>query len=158
MEAKNNFINTKMIEKTFKDTIEKYGLLKKKDKLLLGISGGPDSVCMFYQFLQIKKEYKLSLVCAHFNHGLREESEEEEKFVKNICNDFSVKFISEKKNVKEFFKGDSLEQTARNLRYDFFLKCSRQTKIKKLALAHNKDDLVETILMRLIRGAGLRGL
>jgi tRNA(Ile)-lysidine synthase len=63
-----------------------------------------------------------------------------------------------KKEVNKFFNGDSLEQTARNLRFDFFLKISRHFKIKKLALAHHKDDLVETVLMRLIRGAGLKGL
>ncbi|UCC96020.1 MAG: tRNA lysidine(34) synthetase TilS, partial [Candidatus Omnitrophota bacterium] len=116
------------------------------------------SVCMLYNFLKLRQEYKLTLVCVHFNHGLRPEADQEEDFVKQMCRELKVKYISEKKNVKDFFQGDSLEQTARNLRYDFFLKVFRQTKIKKLALAHHKDDLVETVLMRLIRGAGLKGL
>lgn len=147
-----------MVEETFTRTIKKSDLLKKKDKLILGISGGPDSVFMLHQFVKIKEEYKLRLVCAHFNHSLREEADSEENFVKNICDKLSIKFISVKKDVNKFFNGDSLEQTARNLRFDFFSQVSRQVKIKKVALAHHKDDLIETVLMRLIRGSGLKGL
>ncbi|MCK9573098.1 MAG: tRNA lysidine(34) synthetase TilS [Candidatus Omnitrophica bacterium] len=147
-----------MIEKTFRNTIERYGLLERKDRLMLGISGGPDSIFMLYQFYNLAKEYKLQLVCAHFNHMLRPEADREEEFVKNICKDLGIKFISEKKDVNKFFKGDSLEQTARNLRFDFFLNSSRHFKVKKLSLAHHKDDLVETVLMRIIRGSGLKGL
>ncbi len=147
-----------MIENIFKETIKKYDLLKKKDKVILGLSGGPDSVCMLYQFLSIKDEYKLQLVGAHFNHLLRKEADQEEDFIKDLCSKVGMKCISERKKVKDFFQGDSLEQTARNLRYDFFLKCARQTKTKKIALAHHKDDLIETILMRFIKGSGMRGL
>jgi len=146
------------MEEIFKNTLKKYNLLKKKDKIILGISGGPDSIAMLYQFLKIRKEYKLQLVCAHFNHSLRAEADIEEEFIGKICAKLGVKFISEKKDVQSFFKGDSLEQTARNLRLDFFMKISRQTKIKKLALAHHKDDLAETVLMRMVRGSGLKGL
>jgi len=147
-----------MIEGKFAKTLEKYSLIKKKDRLILGVSGGPDSVFMLYRFLAVKKEHKLDLVCAHFNHLLRKEADSEEEFIKELCAQLGVKFISEQKDVSKFFKGDSLEQTARNLRFDFFQKISRQTKIKKIALAHHKDDLVETVLMRLIRGSGLKGL
>ncbi|UCG35213.1 MAG: tRNA lysidine(34) synthetase TilS [Candidatus Omnitrophota bacterium] len=147
-----------MIEETLKDTIRSYDLLKRNDKLLLGVSGGPDSMCLLKVFSRLKDEYKLKLVCVHFNHGLRPSADKEEAFVHNFCKKEGIKFISEKKDVRKFFKGDSLEQTARNLRFDFFLKCSREVKIKKIALGHHKDDLVETVLMRLIRGTGLRGL
>jgi len=147
-----------MVEDIFKASIKKYGLLKKKDKLILGISGGPDSIFMLYQFLSIKKEYSLKLICAHFNHGLRKEADTEAEFVKRLCEKLKIKLISEKKIVGDFFKGNSLEQTARNLRFDFFLKCARQLKVKNVALAHHRDDLAETVLMRLIRGTGLNGL
>ena len=146
------------MEIIFKNTLEKYDLLRKKAKLILGVSGGPDSVYMLYQFLKIAKDYKLQLVCVHFNHSLREEADAEEEFIRKLCLRLKVKFISEKKDVQSFFNGDSLEQTARNLRLDFFMKVSRQTKIKKIALAHHKDDLAETVLMRMIRGSGLKGL
>lgn len=147
-----------MLEETFKESLKKHSLLKKKDKLILGVSGGPDSMGMLYQFWKIYKDYKLKLVCAHFNHGLRAEADREEEFLRGICAKLGIKFISEKKDVQSFFNGDSLEQTARNLRLDFFLKVSRESKIKKIALAHHKDDLIETVLMRLIRGSGLKGL
>jgi tRNA(Ile)-lysidine synthase len=147
-----------MVEKVFSETIIEYGLLKKKDKLLLGISGGPDSIALLHLFCAIKNEFKLKFIAAHFNHGLRKESDQEEKFVKNLCKDLGVKCITAKREVAKVFDGDSLEQTARNLRFDFFLKCARQTKYKKIALAHHKDDLIETVLMRFIRGSGMRGL
>jgi len=147
-----------MIEKTFKNTLKKYSLVKRGDRILLGVSGGPDSLFMLHQFLSIQKEHRLSLICVHLNHALRKEADDEEQFIKDICSRFKIKFISEKKDVGGFFNGDSLEQTARNLRFDFFLKCSRQTKFKKIALAHHKDDLAETVLMRVIKGSGLKGL
>jgi len=147
-----------MIEDIFKNTVKKHDLLKKKDKVILGLSGGPDSVCMLYQFLNIKKDYKLHLVGAHFNHGLRKEADQEEIFIRDLCSQLGISCISEKKDVNKFAQGDSLEQTARDLRFDFFLKCVRQTKIRKIALAHHRDDLIETVLMRFIKGSGLRGL
>lgn len=147
-----------MVEEFFLEAIEKYNLIKKKDRVILGVSGGPDSVAMLYSFLKIRKKYKLEIVCAHFNHNLRKESDSEQDFIEKLCRDLGVPFICEKKDVRKFFTGDSLEQTARNLRFDFFQKCASQKKIKKIALAHHKDDLAETVLMRLIRGTGLRGL
>ncbi|MCF7873648.1 MAG: tRNA lysidine(34) synthetase TilS [Candidatus Omnitrophica bacterium] len=147
-----------MLKKTLLKTINEYDLLKRKDKVLLGVSGGPDSIALLYSFISLEKKYKLKIICVHFNHGLREESDREEKFIRDLCKRLEIEFISEKKMVNDFFTGDSLEQTARKLRFDFFLKVSRQTKIKKLALAHHKDDLAETVLMRIIRGTGLKGL
>ena len=146
------------IEDTFRNTVTRLGLIKKKDKLILGISGGPDSIYLLHLVCRLKDEYKLHIVCAHFNHKLRDEADQEEQFVKKVCKTLGVNCLSESKPVKKFFTGDSLEQTARALRFDFFLNCSRQTKIKKIALAHHKDDLVETVLMRIVRGSGLRGL
>ncbi len=146
-----------MLENQFRETIEKHNLIKKKDKIMLGVSGGPDSVALLHNFLNLKKDYKLKIICIHFNHSLRRESDSEEKFIQKICSHLNVEFISQKKDVNQF-KRDSLEQAARNLRYDFFLKCSRQMKIKKIALAHHKNDLAETVLMRIIRGTGLCGL
>jgi tRNA(Ile)-lysidine synthase len=96
----------------FKNTIKRCKLVDK-DRILLGISGGPDSIFMLHQFCEIMKEYKLQLVCAHFNHMLRPEAESEEEFVKNTCKNLGIKFVSESKDVNKFFDGDSLEQTAR---------------------------------------------
>jgi len=147
-----------MLDEIFLSTIQEYALVKKKDRIILGVSGGPDSVCLLYQFHSLVKDYKLQLLCAHLNHGLRKESDEEEKFVQELCKKLAIRCISEKKDVKAFYSGDSLEQTARKVRFDFFLTCARQYRSKTLALAHHKDDLIETVLMRLIRGSGLKGL
>lgn len=147
-----------MVEEEFLKAIKEYSLIDKNDKILLGISGGPDSICLLHLFDSIKDKFKLKLVCVHLNHALRLESDKEEKFVKQLCLGLGIECISEKKDVTKLFTGDSLEQTARNIRYDFFGKISREKKIKKLVLAHHKDDLAETILMRLIRGSGLKGL
>lgn len=148
MELKDKFIRI----------ITKYKLVVPKDKILLGVSGGPDSVCMLKLFSYIRKEYKLNLFCAHFNHQLRDEADMEEEFVKQLCENEKIKFISHRRNIQNLFYGDSLEQTARNLRFDFFYECCRNYRVKKVALAHNKDDVVETVLMRIIRGTALRGL
>jgi len=147
-----------MLEKIFRATIEEYNLVKKKDRIILGVSGGPDSVCMLYQFQAIAKDYKLHLVCVHLNHGLRPEADEEERYIHSLCRKLTIPCVSEKRKVKTLYAGDSLEQTARKVRFDFFLACARRYKSKTLALAHHKDDLAETVLMRLIRGSGLRGL
>jgi tRNA(Ile)-lysidine synthase len=142
----------------FKAHILKTGLIKKGERLLLGVSGGPDSMAMLHLFLAIQDDLRLRLVAAHFNHSLRDEADSEEKFVHDVCKRAGIKYVSDKREVKDFFDGDSLEQTARNMRYEFFLHTGRSLKIKKIALAHHKDDLAETVLMRIIRGSGLKGL
>lgn len=147
-----------MLREVFLNTICEYKMVKKKDKLLLGVSGGPDSIALLRLFAEMRKEYKLNLVALHLNHCLRKESGDEEKFVKAVCEKLDVKLVSQQRDVTKVFQGDSLEQCARQVRFDFFLTCARQLKIKKCALAHHRDDLVETTVMRFIRGAGLRGL
>ncbi|MFH1876921.1 MAG: tRNA lysidine(34) synthetase TilS [Candidatus Omnitrophota bacterium] len=147
-----------MVEELFDKTIRDHHMLARKDRVILGVSGGPDSVCMLKQFVRIKGEYKCALVCAHFNHSLRPQADAEEAFVKELCKELGVTFTSEKKDVQKLYRGDSLEQSARNLRFDFFVRVAHEHKAKKLALAHHKDDVVETTLMRIIRGTALRGL
>jgi len=147
-----------MLFEKFKTFIEENNLVKEKEKLILGISGGPDSVFLLIMFSKFKELRKIELITVHFNHALRKSADREEEFVRNLSENLNIKFVSEKKEVKKLYKGDSLEQTARNLRYDFFLKVARRYKIKKLALAHHKDDLVETVLLRIFRGTGLLGL
>ncbi|MBN2483329.1 MAG: tRNA lysidine(34) synthetase TilS [Candidatus Omnitrophica bacterium] len=147
-----------MVEELFERTITKYNLVKRKEKLMIGVSGGPDSVCLLHLFCNIRKARQLDLTCVHLNHRLRKEADEEEKFVKELCRTLGVRYAAERKDVKGLDRGDSLEQTARQARLDFFRRCARRYKIKKIALAHNKDDVAETVLMRLIRGTALEGL
>ena len=147
-----------MLISSFVKAIRRNRLIHKHEGLILAVSGGPDSVCMLRLFCSLQEEYRFKLVCAHFNHCLRKEADDDAEFVEKLCRKLGVKFVSAKKNVNKFFKGDSLEQTARRLRFDFFLSCSRSLKIKKIAIAHNKNDVVETVLMHILRGTALRGL
>jgi tRNA(Ile)-lysidine synthase len=141
-----------------KQFIEKNRLLKSREKVILGVSGGPDSIFLFHLFLVLARDKKIDFSVAHLNHLLRKEAGKEEAFVQELCRKNKIRFISQSKDLKKLYKGDSLEQTARNLRYDFFLATARRLKIKKIVLAHHKDDLIETVLLRLVRGTGLLGL
>ncbi len=132
--------------------------LKSGEKLVIGVSGGPDSLCLLHLLLAYRRIQKLTIVAAHFNHALRPEADAEEKFVKDICAREDVCFTSHKKQVQECYRGDSLEQAARKLRFDFLFTVCRRHKAKKIVLAHHRDDLVETVLLRIIRGTGLLGL
>ena len=124
-----------------------------KQSIVLAISGGPDSMVMFDLFLKLRDELELTLVCAHVNHSLREESKEEYEFVKSFC---------EKNNV--IFEGttfenytSNIESEAHNRRYKFFEELIKKYNASYLVTAHHGDDLVETILMKITRGSSLDG-
>lgn len=146
-----------MIDECIKQ-IEKNKLLKKKEAVILAVSGGPDSVFLLELFSILTEIYKNRVIVATFDHMLRKESSDEVKFVERLAHKYGFEFVTEAKDVKAFYDGDSVEQTARRLRYDFFIKLSREFKVKKIVLGHHKDDLMETVLLRLIRGSGLMGL
>ena len=139
---------------------QKEGLFSfdKKERILIGLSGGADSVFLFFYFLYLSRRKGLRFYAAHFNHSLRRAADKDEEFCRALCAKYDIKFISEKKDVAKFDKGDSLENTARILRFDFFYRVCRRHKIKKLALAHHKDDMAETVMLRILRGAGMLGL
>ena len=90
----------KDIEKIFLASIEDNLMFKPSEKVVLGISGGPDSVCLLHLFCKYNSRLKLKILAAHFNHGLRKEADSEERFVKKLCSKLSIGFVSEKKNVK----------------------------------------------------------
>ena len=128
--------------------------LKQEDKIVIGVSGGPDSMCLFSLLLELKEKLNLKIIVAHVNHNIRNESKEEAEFVKKIA--------EEKKCVYEYFKIDSYEQenfesNARKKRYSFFSQLIENHQANYLMTAHHGDDLIETIIMRLIRGSNLNG-
>jgi len=112
---------------------------------------------MLHLFQKLQPVYRLNITVAHFNHCLRREADREEAFVKREAERLAMRCVSARKKVDEGAV-DSLEQTARNHRFEFFLSTARTYTIKKLALAHTKDDLAETVLMRIMRGSGLLGI
>ena len=124
-----------------------------KQTIVLAISGGPDSMVMFDLFIKIRKELELTLVCAHVNHSLREESKEEYEFVKDYCNRNNV--IFEGTTFDNYTS--NIEGEAHDRRYQFFEELIKKYNASYLVTAHHGDDLVETILMKITRGSSLDG-
>ncbi|TNF55835.1 tRNA lysidine(34) synthetase TilS [bacterium] len=142
-------------------TIKRHSMLQEGDAVLIGLSGGPDSVCLSVILEEVRDNFNLSLHALYVDHGLRpEESRDEETFCKGFCDEHGIDFHSEKIEVKAYAEESSINihEAARELRYDAFERTALKTKASKIAVAHNADDQAETVLMRLVRGAGRRGL
>jgi len=130
--------------------LKKYNL-EKEQYLIIGVSAGPDSIALLHL---LQNEAKQKIVCAHINHNVRKESNEEFAFLKKYCKDNNIIFESFKiTNYKE----NNFENEARNIRYNFYEKILNKYNSHSLFLAHHGDDLIETILMKIIRGSNLEG-
>ena len=143
------------------DTIEKYNMLSVGDKVVVGVSGGPDSIALLYFLHQIKDRYSLSLHVAHLNHMLRgDEADKDTEYVVKFCEGLNVPCTVKYVDIKEMAKqnGLSSEEAGRKARYEFFSDVLKETNGHKVALAHNLNDQAETIIMRIMRGTGLDGL
>ena len=144
------------------DTIKKYHLIETGDKLVLGVSGGPDSITMLDILLKIKQEKQIAfdMVVAHVNHMIREEANEDEEFVKKYCMKNNIQFFSKSIDVQKIANTNkiSTEEAGRDVRYAFFNEVLEKMHGTKIAIAHNKNDKVETIIMNALRGCGLPGL
>jgi len=149
-----------MIQETFKKTIREYNLLEKKDKILIAYSGGLDSTGLLSLLLELRKEWAFRLFLGHFNHKLRQSAEDDEDFVKQVAQKFSIPFFVDHKDVRSYAQSKriNLEEAGRKLRYDFLKKTALEIGKAKIATAHTMTDQAETFLMRLMRGSGLRGL
>jgi tRNA(Ile)-lysidine synthase len=144
-----------------KRTIDRYHLLNKGDRLIVGVSAGVDSMVLLRLLTVFRQEFDLSLIVAHINHGLRpKEAEEEAELVKKESERLGLTFEYSLFSVKEFKEagGLSLQDAARRIRFHFFNALLQRHNADKIALGHNADDQVETLLLRLMRGSGLSGL
>ena len=128
--------------------------LEKGDTVVLGCSGGPDSMALFDLLLKVKKEKDIKIICAHVNHKQRKESDDEEIWLENLCK--TRKIIFEKMSITNY-GDDNFHNEARNIRYNFFEELVKKYNAQYLVTAHHGDDLVETVLMRIVRGSTLRG-
>jgi tRNA(Ile)-lysidine synthase len=142
-------------------TIENYNMLEKNDQVLIGLSGGADSMALFYALLLLREVYGLTVSAVHINHGLRdEEAARDEGFVREICAQngilLSVFHFDIRKIAKE--NGLTLEEAGRLKRYKAFEAAAVDHGARKIALAHHLNDQAETVLMRMIRGTGTKGL
>jgi tRNA(Ile)-lysidine synthase len=141
-------------------TIKQYRMLTPGDRVLVAVSGGVDSVVLLYALRELQKSEKLSLAVAHFDHAIRTDSAADAEFVKKLARSLKLRYYSERADVPAYAKAQklSLEVAARTLRYQFFERIAKAHDFKKIALGHTLNDQAETLLMRLLRGAGLEGL
>lgn len=150
------------MEKKVLETIKKYNLIENGDRLVLGVSGGPDSIAMLdiLYNIKMKEKIKFNIIVVHINHMIREEAIEDEKFVKNFCEKKKIDFFSKSIDVKKLANTNKIgiEEAGRKARYDFFEEILKKTNSNKIAIAHNKNDKIETIIMNLMRGSGISGL
>lgn len=130
--------------------------IKPDDVLVVGVSGGADSIYLAQTLLEISQP----IIVAHYNHGIRETASADADFVRNYAHDHNINFVLEKGDVYDFAqqKKISLEVASRILRYDFLFRVAKESDAKAVAVAHHADDQVETLLLNLLRGTGLRGL
>ncbi len=158
---------TKKFEQMVIDHIRAYDMINPGDRIIVGVSGGRDSVCLLFLLNKLSKEWGFSLFAVHVNHMLRgAESERDKTFVKELCKSLDVPCMAVNTNVQAMAQaqGISIEEAGRAARYKAFTsaarKLSKQSGVpySKVAVAHHRDDNVETILLNLVRGTGLNGL
>ncbi len=140
---------------------QEYNMLPHSGSVLACVSGGTDSMCLLYVLHALAPKYGFKLYAAHYNHNLRgAESDGDESFVRKQCEKLNVPLITGSGDVaaEAKMRGRGVEETARDMRYAFFFRTAGKEKIDRVATAHNSDDNLETVLLRLARGTGLRGL
>jgi tRNA(Ile)-lysidine synthase len=144
-----------------KKYMEKYHMVNSCDKVIVGLSGGADSVCLLFLLKSLSGQMNFALEAVHVNHQLREEADEEEAFVKNLCCQWGIPCQTFRIDVKQYADSHHLciEEAARSLRYQIFEKAAGENDVHtKIALAHHQNDQAETVLFHLFRGSGIRGM
>src|SRR6266404_3601341 len=151
-----NIITFKQIEQF----ITKHALIERNKKIVIGLSGGPDSVFLLYFFASLQKKYNLELIAAHFNHEWREEAHQEQDDCQALAQNLNIPFVTAKRSELSFpFKHNgSQEEYGRKMRRYFFEEVLREHSADIIALAHHLQDQEETFFIRLIRGSSLTGL
>jgi tRNA(Ile)-lysidine synthase len=136
-------------------------LFSPGDRVLVGLSGGADSVFLLHFLSKLSNKLKFQIICAHLNHCLRgKDADRDENFCKSICKSFRIDLFTKKIDVKSLAKTKklSLEHAARKVRYSFFEQTCKKHNCNKIALAHHLDDHVETVFLNLLRGTEPKGL
>lgn len=149
-----------MLKEEIINTIKKYNLIKENDSIVIGVSGGPDSICLLHILNEIRNELNFKIYVAHINHMIREEADEETEYVKDFCENLGIECYIKRIDVVEIANNlkKGTEETGRQIRYEFFSEILEKTNSNKIATAHNNNDKVETILMNILRGSGTSGL
>ena len=151
-----------MFKKHVLETIKKYNLIEQNDKIVCAVSGGPDSICMLDILRRVKEENQINfdIVVCHINHMIREEATADEQYVENYCKKYKIPFFVKRVDVKKIAEANKqgTEEAGRKVRYDFFEEIFQIENATKIAIAHNKNDKIETIIMNVFRGSGIAGL
>jgi tRNA(Ile)-lysidine synthase len=144
--------------KKIQENIFRHELFPRGAKIVIGVSSGPDSTCLLDIFYKLQKKYGLEIIVAHVNYGLRgKDSEKDEALVKKLAKKYSLPLEIHLVLSSEF-RVQSSEDHLREIRYSFFEKVTEKYKADAIALGHNLNDQAETVLMRILRGTGLKGL
>lgn len=140
--------------------INSHSLIKAGEKILVALSGGPDSVFLLHFLKKYQKKFKVELGAFHLNHSLRNSADKEQKFCDELCEKLSIPFYTEKLDVKSYAKKNkiSVEEAGRNLRYKYLKELAKKNKFNLIATAHNADDNAETVLLNLVKGTGIKGI
>jgi tRNA(Ile)-lysidine synthase len=147
--------------KTVEKTVFVHGMLKPDDSVVIGVSGGPDSVALLHMLFKIAPRFSLRLGVAHLNHCLRQnDSDNDAKFVESLAANLDLPCYVQKRDIRRYQRENrlSLEEAARRVRYEFLDDIAKTHQYNKIALGHHADDNAELVLMNLFRGAGTLGL
>ena len=145
---------------TVKDYIEKHQIIENKDRVVLAVSGGPDSMALLHLLIQIQQEWGIKIAAAHLNHQLRPAAAAELQYLQSYCAAQKIDFYSRVVDVAAYARREkkSIEEAGRDQRYQFLRELCQQIGYNKVATAHHRDDRAETVLMHLLRGSGIKGL
>ena len=149
-----------MFEEEVFETIKKYNMIEENDSIVVAVSGGPDSMSLLSVLIKLKQKMNITLVVAHVNHMIRAVADSETEYVKKFCHDNGIDCFVKKVDVVKLAEQQkiSTEEAGRNIRYDFFEEVFEKINANKIAIAHNKNDNAETVLMNIMRGSGVTGL
>lgn len=144
-----------------RDFVKENNMISKNNKVLVALSGGPDSICLIHILNELKEELGIEVMAAHLNHCLRgEDANKDEEYVREFCRDLEIPCYIKRVDINSYAKEKALssEMAGREARYEFFNELKEEFNINKIAVAHNSNDQAETVLMRLMRGTGIEGL
>lgn len=148
-----------MLDKV-REALREYSMVAPKEKVLVAVSGGADSMALLYSLYWLRKEFDISLAIAHLDHGIRQDTAEDLRIVRSAAEDLGLELAYERVDAPAFAKREklNLEEAARRLRREFLLRTSEKLGAQKIALGHTRTDLAETVILHLLRGAGPAGL
>ena len=149
-----------MLKEEVLKTIKDNNLINEGDKIVIGVSGGPDSICLLHLLNNLTNTLKITIYVAHINHSIREVADMETKYVQDFCKKIGVECFVKKEDILSLAKKQKkgTEEVGRQVRYSFFDEILEKTNSNKIATAHNSNDRVETVILNILRGSGISGL